>query len=162
MDEPARLPQPDRDRPLHEVIQDFGRCLCPDGPYGPIDEWSIYDESLRRLVSWAKEQGRWYPGLAPLKEGGREHDVTHVAASGCWLKFTKPSKAGYMVSFDSGSPALEPALALEYFERLILQNDIFADDTTFVGWQVMNGGLASSQHNQTSRERVPTKPRSVK
>lgn len=49
------------------------------------------------------------------------------------MKFTKPSKAGYVVSFDLGSPALEPALPLEYLERLQLQNDLFQDQITFVG-----------------------------
>jgi hypothetical protein len=38
-----------------------------------------------------------------------------------------------MVSFDSGVPALEPALPLEYVDRLILQNEVFADCISFVG-----------------------------
>ena len=49
------------------------------------------------------------------------------------MKFTKPSAAGYVVSFDFGEPALRPALSLEYFERLALQNEIFAGDVFFVG-----------------------------
>lgn len=32
LDETKRLPQPDRDRPLDEVIEDFGRRLRPGGP----------------------------------------------------------------------------------------------------------------------------------
>src|SRR5690606_32987278 len=50
-----------------------------------------------------------------------------------WLKFTKPAAAAYVVSFDSGFPALEPALPLEYLERMQLQNELFADGVKFVG-----------------------------
>jgi hypothetical protein len=133
LDEPARLPQTDRDRPLREVLEDFGRCLRPDGPYGGIDEWSIYDESFRRLVRWSVERECRYETLEPVREGGREHDVTHDPGSNSWLKFTKSARAGYMISFDSGLPTLEPALPLEYLDRLILQNEVFADRISFVG-----------------------------
>ncbi len=133
MNEPARLPRPDRDRPLHEVIEDFGERVRPGGPYGEIDEWSIYDETFRRLVRWAEDRGCFFEGLQPLKEGGREHDLTFDPHTGTWLKFTKSSAAGYVVSFDSGKPALEPALPLEYLGRLVLQNEVFADQVSFVG-----------------------------
>ena len=133
MNETAFLPQPDRDRPLIEACDDLARRLRPSGADGEIDEWSIYDESLRRLVRWAEEGGCFYENLQPLIEGGREHDLTFVEKGAQWLKFTKPSAAGYVVSFDSGAPALEPALPLEYLERLILQNEIFSDSVAFVG-----------------------------
>ena len=67
-----------RDRSLIEACNDLAKCLRPGGPDGEIDEWSIYDESLRRLVSWAEEAGCFYEGLQPLKDGGREHDLTFV------------------------------------------------------------------------------------
>lgn len=38
-----------------------------------------------------------------------------------------------MVSFDYDSPTLEPGLPLEYLKRLLLQNEIFHDQVTFVG-----------------------------
>lgn len=133
LNETAALPQPDRDRPLLEVIEEFGERLRPSGSYGEIDEWSIYDESFRRLQAWAEESGCHYESLQPLREGGREHDLTYDPASSSWLKFTKPSAAGYVVSFDFGAPALRPALPLEYLERLVLQNEIFADDVSYVG-----------------------------
>jgi hypothetical protein len=133
LNEQFRLPLPDRDRPLDEVISNFGRCLRPGGPDGEIDEWSIYDESFRRLVAWAEETGRFHQDFEALKEGGREHDLTYDPATASWLKFTKPSQAGYVVSFECGSPALEPGLPLEYLERLLLQNEIFLDQVTFVG-----------------------------
>lgn len=133
MNEKSALPCKTRDRPLPQVVQDFGERVRPGGPYGEIDEWSLYDESFRRLVAWSEASGCFFPDLEPLKEGGREHDLTHLPHSGEWLKFTKPSAAGYVVSFDSGMPALEPAFPSEYFERLILQNEIFADTVSFVG-----------------------------
>ncbi len=133
MDEAKRLPQPDRDSPLDEVIEDFRRRLRPGGPDGEIDEWSVYDESFRRLVACADESGRFYEGLQALKEGGREHDLTFDPATASWLKFTKPSKAGYVVSFEFGLPSLEPGLPLEYLERLLLQNELFGDQVMFVG-----------------------------
>jgi len=133
LDEAKRLPQSDRDRTLDEGIKDFGRRLCPVGPDGEIDDWSIYDESFRRLVAWAEETGRFYEGLQALKEGGREHDLTFDPATASWLKFTEPSMAGYVVSFEFGLPSLEPGLLLEYFDRLQLQNELFQDQVTFVG-----------------------------
>ncbi len=151
MNEEANLPLPDRDRPLDEVIEDFARRVCPGGPYGDIDEWSVYDESFRRLVTWAGETGRFFEGLRPLKEGGREHDLSHDPLTGTWLKFTKPSAAGYVISFTSGTPALEPGLPLEYLERLALQNEIFEDQMTFVG-------IAGERYRPTMVTRQPDIP----
>ncbi len=133
LNESNGLPSPDRDRPLIEAFHDLAGCLRPSGPHGEIDEWSIYDESLRRLVRWAEEAGCFFENLQPLKEGGREHDLTFIEQGVCWLKFTKPAAAGYLVSFESGAPALEPSLPLEYLERLIFQNELFADTVSFVG-----------------------------
>jgi hypothetical protein len=133
LNEPVRLPQPDRDRTLIDARDDLAGRLRAGGPDGTIDEWSIYDESFRRLVRWAEENGCFFKDLQPLKEGGREHDLSFAEESQTWLKFTKPSAAGYVVSFQSGMPALEPALPLEYLERLQMQNDLFADDVKFVG-----------------------------
>jgi len=133
LNESKQLPPAHQDRTLYQVQSDFKGCLCPGGPYGEIDEWSLYDESFRRLVAWAINCECFFEGLRPLKEGGREHDLTFDPSSASWLKFTKPSCAGYVVSFESGSPALEPALPQEYFDRLILQNEIFADRVSFVG-----------------------------
>ncbi len=133
LNESEFLPHPDRDRPLGEACNDLAGRLRPSGSDGEIDEWSIYDESFRRLVRWAEEAGCYFEGLQPLKEGGREHDLTFIEESRTWLKFTKPAAAGYVISFDFGVPRLEPALPLEYLERLQLQNEIFADGVSFVG-----------------------------
>ena len=151
MNETSRLPLPDRDRPLNEAIKEFARRIHPGGPYGEIDEWSVYDESFRRLVIWAEEDERFFEGLQPLKEGGREHDLTYDPATGTWLKFTKAAAAGYVVSFDSGVPTLEPGLPLEYLERLAIQNEIFADRVTFVG-------IAAERHRARIVTRQPDIP----
>jgi len=133
LNEPAFLPDPARDRPLIEALHDLAKRIRPSGADGEIDEWSIYDESLRRLVQWAQESGCFFENLQPLKEGGREHDLTFIEDGTSWLKFTKPAASGYVVSFETGAPALEPALPLEYLERLIHQNELFADTVSFVG-----------------------------
>jgi hypothetical protein len=151
LNEQARLPHPDRDRSLDEVIADFARRVCPGGTYGEIDEWSVYDESFRRVVAWAGETDRFFEGLQPLKEDGREHDLIHDPVTGTWLKFTKPAVAGYIVSFEFGMPALEPGLPLEYFERLALQNEIFEDQMTFVG-------IAGERHRPRIVTRQPDIP----
>lgn len=133
LNETESLPQPDRDRPLGDACNDLAGRLRPSGPDGEIDKWSVYDESFRRLVRWAEDKGCFFEGVQPLKEGGREHDLTFIEESRTWLKFTKPAAAGYVVSFEFGAPTLEPALPLEYLERLQLQNEIFADRVSFVG-----------------------------
>ncbi|GAA5121236.1 hypothetical protein JIN84_00440 [Luteolibacter yonseiensis] len=133
LNETERLSEPDRDRPLCDACNELAGRLRPSGPDGEIDEWSLYDESFRRLVEWAEGSGCFFEGLQPLKEGGREHDLTFIEESRTWLKFTKPAAAGYVVTFNFGAPALEPALPLEYLERLLLQNEIFADRVSFVG-----------------------------
>ena len=133
MHDKTSLPQADCDRSLNQVIKDFGERVRPGGSYGGIDEWDLRDESFRRLVKWAEDERCFFEGLEPLKEGGREHDLTYDPDSGSWLKFTKPSAAGYIVSIDSQGPELMSALPLEYLSRLALQNEIFADDVTFVG-----------------------------
>jgi len=151
LNEPSKLPPTNRDRPLLEIIEEFGKCLRAGGSDDEIDEWSVYDENLRRLIGWAESEGCFHEGLQPLKEGGREHDLIHDPVSSSWLKFTKPAAFGYVVSFDSGVPALEPALPLEYLDRLELQNQVFADQVEFVGV----GGTRSQPRIITRQPDVP-------
>ena len=97
LNEQKPLPEPACDRPLIAAYHDLAECLRPSGPYGEIDEWSIYDESLRRLVGWAESAKCFHEDLQPLKEGGREHDLTFIEDGASWLKFTKPAACGYVV-----------------------------------------------------------------
>jgi hypothetical protein len=46
------------------------RDVSPSGPYGEINEWSLYDESFRRLVAWTIDSSYFYKGLRPLRQGG--------------------------------------------------------------------------------------------
>jgi hypothetical protein len=150
LNEEANLPLPDRDRPLDEVIKDFSRRVCPGGPYGDIDEWSVYDESFRRLVAWADETGHFFEGLQPLKEGGREHDLTHDSLTGTWLKFTKPSAAGYVVSFASGMQTLSHSSAMRLLSSIFAQPMLYgqqkASSSPSIGFPraLMHGQDASS------------------
>lgn len=80
LNEQKPLLGPACDRPLIAAYHDLAECLRPSGPYGEIDEWSIYDESLRRLVDWAESAKCFHEDLQPLKEGGREHDLTFIEA----------------------------------------------------------------------------------
>lgn len=133
LNDEKHLPPSNRDCSLPEVIHDLSGGVRPGGPDGEIDDWSLYEDSFRQIVEWSDAQGQFYENLQPVKEGGREHDLSHIEDGSEWLKFTKPSKAGYIVTFDSGSPSLAPALPAEYLARLQLQNELFADMIRFVG-----------------------------
>ena len=71
--------------------------------------------------------------VAPSREGGREHDVHFDNASKRWLKFTKPSSAGYAVELVEGSLMMIPATPLQYLQRWRTHNHLFFDDVEFVG-----------------------------
>jgi hypothetical protein len=75
--------------------------------------------------------------------GGEEHFVWHMAGAPRVFKLTKANCFGFTVDaewfLDEESdaaelkPALRGATPLEYFERLLLQNEIFGDAVEFVG-----------------------------
>jgi hypothetical protein len=100
--EPGDLPQPDQDCPIKSAIAWFGRSLPPNGAGDGDEDPPDYAECFRRLEEKARELGVLYEGLQPEVEGGREHDITYDPRSGTCLKFTKPAKAAYAVSFDLG------------------------------------------------------------
>jgi hypothetical protein len=86
------------------------------------------------LHGWARAQGLSLPlHVAPKEEGGREHDVRFDDASKRWLKFTKPSAAGYAVHMIEGRLLMTPAQPLQYLERWKLHNRLFFDDVELVG-----------------------------
>lgn len=71
-----------------------------------------------------------------------------------WFKYTIPGHSGFTVDWDGSSPpVLRMATLLEYFERLLLQNNLFKDDIHLVGlWQDILGGgwrIVSSQPDIT-------------
>lgn len=135
MYERSILPSPDRDRHLETVTADLGGSLRAAEAHEPTDELLVREVTFQRLWRWANDAGVCYPGLEPLEHGGREHDLTFDADSQTWLKFTKSSNAGFHIEFDPDRArfTVSPGLPLAYLERLLIQNQLFGDLTTFVG-----------------------------
>jgi hypothetical protein len=132
--EARQLPRPDQDRSLKAVSDDFRRVLSADGTLdGDEDSLDHLREQFRSIEREAARAGYLYEELTRLKIGGVEHDVIFDHESGTVLKFTKPGRAAYVVNFDLGTPKMVPGMPLEYLKRLILQNEIFADNVSFVG-----------------------------
>ena len=119
---------------LQSAIAFLRRGLRADGTYAGIDEWETREHQWRLLHGWAQRAGLILPAdFKPARAGGREHDVRHVPATGRWLKFTKPSLAGYAVELLDGQVRMFPATPLKYLQRWRLSNRIFADDVELVG-----------------------------
>lgn len=129
-----KLPEPSQDRSLEAISDDIRRILSADGTLdGDEDDPDLIRRQLVRIKAEALKQGFLYDGLLPAFTGGVEHDVTFDPNTESVLKFTKPEKAAYVVSFDLGTPKMVPALPLEYLSRLMLQNEISSDALKFVG-----------------------------
>jgi hypothetical protein len=128
-----KLPEPDQDRALQAAIHDFSRVLPANGSINGDKAEADCADYFRSFESEARRLGLLHEGLQPVMEGGREHDITFDKMTGTVLKFTKPSKAAYVVSFKFGTPRLVPALPIEYLERQELHNQVFADSIRFVG-----------------------------
>lgn len=144
------LPHSGADRTLVDAADDFRRILFAngqgDGQGGHLDraeQFQIIEAEARRL-------GILYEGLEPIKEGGREHDLTYDDATGTVLKFTKSSSAAYVIEFLDGQPRITNGDPLEYLERLILHNEVFGDFTDFVGI----GGIPNNRRIITRQAHV--------
>lgn len=116
------------------------RCVCADGTAdGEDDEFSAPERQWAACIEWAGSCGKVLPldFTPPEREGGREHDVRLDEASGRWIKYTKRSACGYTVSWDeNGEPYMHNALALDYLQRLLWQNEVLGDDVHLIGlWQ---------------------------
>ena len=119
---------------LQSAIAFLRRGLRADGTYAGIDEWETREHQWHLLRGWAQRSGLILPAnFTPARAGGREHDVRHVPATGRWLKFTKPSLAGYAVELLDGQIQMFPATPLKYLQRWRLTNRIFADDVELIG-----------------------------
>jgi hypothetical protein len=118
---------------LHGSVCADGAVDGEDGDFtGPERQWAA-------LIEWAGSCGKILPldFSTPEREGGREHDVTLDEASGRWIKYTKRSSSGYTVSWgEKGEPFMHNATLLEYFQRLLWQNEVLGDDIHLIGlWQ---------------------------
>jgi hypothetical protein len=71
--------------------------------------------------------------VTPALVGGREHDVKFDDASKRWVKFTKPSGAGYAVEMVSGRLLMTNATPLQYLERWRLHNRLFYNAVELLG-----------------------------
>jgi Serine/Threonine/Tyrosine Kinase found in polyvalent proteins len=132
--ETRKLPGTNQDRTLAEASYDARSVLRADGTInGDEDGLDLIRRQLESLALEAERKGRLYAEPDQLRIGGVEHDVLPDPESGTILKFTKQDRAAYAVNFDLGTPRMEPALPLEYLDRLMLQNEIFGDNLRFVG-----------------------------
>jgi len=140
-EENPSLPQPGQDRSLIDAHDDFRRILRADGTLdGDEDSLDYLRDQFRSIEREAARAGYLHEELIHLRTGGVEHDVVFDYESGTVLKFTKPGRAAYVVSFDLGTPKMVPGMPLAYFERLMLQAKIFGANLTFVGIGGVQGG----------------------
>lgn len=139
--EARELPGPNQDRSLEAISNEFRRVLRTDGTLdGDEDGLDHLRDQFHSIEKEAARAGYLYEELTRLRIGGVEHDVIFDHQSGTVLKFTKPGRAAYVVNFDLGTPKMIPGMPLEYLKRLILQNEIFADNVSFVGLGGEPGG----------------------
>lgn len=119
---------------LQAAIAFLRRGIRADGTYEGVDEWETPEHQWRTLASWAARKRLIVPTeIAPAKTGGREHDVFHPEGGPRWIKFTKPSSAGYAVAVAGDALIMRPATPLEYLERWRIGNRYFGDDAEFLG-----------------------------
>jgi hypothetical protein len=79
-----------------------------------------------------------------LRAGGEEHRIATPGDRSRYWKATHPGRCGFTVicgEETGGEPELTNALPLEYFERLLLQNNIFSDDVRLEGIALENRKL---------------------
>ena len=124
-------------RSLADAAAHLRRGVSADGPVdGAEADFSAPERQWTALHDWARSVEKILPVdfPAPERSGGREHDVSLHEPSGRWIKYTKPSACGYTVSWrEDGTPFLHNAVPLDYYQRLIWQNEIFGDDIALVG-----------------------------
>ena len=131
--------------PLAEAQDYLGGSVCPDDTFdgdAAEEDWEEPERQWSQLHRWCGEQGMMLDSPEPEISGGREHDVVFDGEKECWVKYTKPGMAGYMVDWHAdGRPWLRNALPLEYLARLTRQNELFQDDIKLAGlWREGTGG----------------------
>lgn len=120
---------------LRDAASHLRACLCTDGSADGTDDFERPEKEWAAFRHWAETHGLILPrDFQPsFRDGGREHDVRHEAATGLWWKYTKPNMAGYTVSWTEGRPWLHNALPLDYLERMMRQNELFGDYVRLLG-----------------------------
>ena len=112
-----------------ESSADFARGgaqAAPDHDATERERAGRVEKEQRRLVEWAKANGKLGGRIPPEDASGGEHRVYFDEQSGRYLKATIPDKQkGYGIALGSFTHGATPA---EYLDRLVLQNRIFGDD----------------------------------
>jgi hypothetical protein len=109
-DSSREIPPESQDRALNDARDDFQRILHPDGKFLGEEDYLDRSEQIRSLENLGRKEGWLYDWLEPSVEGGREHDITFDEESGTILKFTKPSRAAYIVDFFGGKPRYQTVI----------------------------------------------------
>lgn len=123
-----------------ESSADFARGGGPPAPDHDADFASRtkrVEAEQRRLIQWAKENGKLGGRLPPEFSRGGEHQVYFHRARQRYLKATLLERQlGYGIALGSNVRGATPS---EYLDRLNLQNQIFEDDIQ-LEWVVLKGG----------------------
>jgi len=112
----------------------------------------------RSLWRWAKESGccidsaSWIERFAKDSEGGQEHRVWFSESAGRYYKATHAGRYGWYAFVDSRYDkrtqedelfiGMGGATPLQYLDRLLLQNEVFADEIRLEGMWIEAEGLA--------------------
>ena len=132
-----RTSKPAAQTALRDAEMHLRGSLCSSQSDGD-EEWDRNEKEWTSLLLWAEKKQVILPAeqSGPERKGGREHDVRFDPLSGRRWKYTKPSMAGYTVSWGSDGPFLHNASPLDYLRRLTFQNEIFGDDIRLEGlWE---------------------------
>ena len=172
---PATNSMPHGNRPektpptaLESAAHDIRRVLRPDGTQLEGSLAARAADEARALREWAQARGlildpaRW---LAPARKGGAEHVVWRDDAAGRVIKLTLPGECGWTVDseeyFDEAWDEMVPrpltriATPLEYFDRLMLANELFGDDIALLGVLDAGSGMQVVTSQPTIRGEPP-------
>jgi peptide/nickel transport system ATP-binding protein len=113
---------------LAHLVRGSGADRTPSGREG----WDAErHRQLDSVAGWAKNAGKLIPAdrWTTPEELGAEHRVFFDEARSCAIKVTNNGRCG--MTYRQGEP--EPATAVEYLERWLLHNKLFADTVWFEG-----------------------------
>ena len=140
---PRRISESNPESALENAAAHLCSGLCTNGQ-GSGSARSIEAEQWNRLIDWCASSRLVFGDDSPPPDriGGAEHDVRYDAVSLRWWKYTNPGFSGLTVDWVREEvPCLRMATPHEYFARLILQNQLFADDIRLEGlWMDRAGG----------------------
>jgi hypothetical protein len=108
-----------------------GASPTPDHDATELQRRSRIETEERRLVDWARANGKLGKRLPPEDTRGGEHAVYYDESSQRFWKTTIPeAQKGYGIALGSWSRGATPG---EYLERILLLNRVFNDDIRLEG-----------------------------